>query len=106
MSAISLPVRPRASVPAYLALLRSPARRRRKRISSGVKSISLRKERLRRFNDMWGSLSVSGLRSSVSGVRSGVALERTGHVMPAAAALAELEPFHRDDLDPGLAQGG
>src|SRR5215211_6030892 len=33
----------------------------------------------------------------------GVALERTGHAVPAAAALAELEPLDRDDLDARLA---
>src|SRR4051812_27210834 len=99
MSAISLPVSDRDSVPAYLADFRSPASRRRKRISSGVKSISFRKERLRRFSDISGSS-----RTWWSG--SGVALERTRHAVAAAAALAELEAFDRDDLDALLAQGG
>src|SRR5215475_9163167 len=43
---------------------------------------------------------------SPSGSERGVALDRAGHAVTAAAALAKLEALDRDDLDPGLAQRG
>src|SRR5262252_6824857 len=59
------------------------------------KSISFRKLRLRRLNAI-----------SSPGSELGVALDRAGHAVAAAAALAELEALDRDDLDAGLAQRG
>src|SRR6478735_8209820 len=94
MRAMSLPARLRASVPAYFAVLRSAASLRRKRISSVVKSISFRKERLRRFRAMGVPL----------GSERGVALDGAGHAVGAAAAAAELVALDGEDLDAGLAQ--
>src|SRR6516225_3680036 len=56
-----------------------------------------RKLRFFRLNAMDGS---------PSGSERGVALDRAGHAVAAAAALAELEALDRDHLDPGLAQRG
>src|SRR4029453_8224136 len=46
--------------------------------------------------------------SSISITRSldGIADQRTGHAVPAAATLAQLEALDGDDLDPGLAHLG
>src|SRR5689334_4504414 len=83
------------SVPAYLAIFSACDSRSRYRSSAGVKSISLRKLRFFRLNDI-----------SSPGSERGVALDRAGHAVATAAALTELEALDRDHLDPGLAQRG
>src|SRR5689334_24893470 len=83
------------SVPAYLAIFSACDSRSRYLSSAGVKSISLRKLRLRRLNAI-----------SSPGSERGVALDRARHAVATAAALAQLEALDRDDLDPGLAQRG
>src|SRR5262245_48610567 len=87
------------SVPAYLASLSDSDSFSRKRSSSGSKSISLRKLRFLRLNAMGQPPG------SVWSERR-IAFERTGHAVPSAATLAELEALDGDDLDARLAQGG
>src|SRR5215831_14575470 len=83
------------SVPAYLAILSASDSCSRNRSSRGSKSISLRKLRLRRLN------AISSPRSERR-----FALDRAGHAVATATALAQLEPLDRDHLDAGLAQRG
>src|SRR5690554_3416218 len=87
-------------MPAYLAIFSALARSSRNRSSAAVKSISLRKLRLRRFC-IGGTSGVGAGRS----VRR-VALERAAEAVGTAAAAAELAARHGDDLDADLAQLG
>src|SRR5690606_21552914 len=98
--AISFPARRCVSMPAYLAIFSALARSSRNRSSAAVKSISLRKLRLRRFC-IGGTSGVGAGRS----VRR-VALERAAEAVGTAAAAAELAARHGDDLDADLAQLG
>src|SRR4029079_7167721 len=76
-----------------------------KRISSGLKSSSLRKCRPLRLTGV--AMVIEPIPLSLWRSRRGrsgrVADQRAGHAVAAAAALADLGAVDRQDLDPGLA---